>query len=226
MRLTPGRSPPNPSRRQRGTGRNPSLRLLAAQAEAAYARLAEGRGRVVIASCRPDEVSWELAGLRNGLFTHYLLDGLRGAAADPDGSVGILDLFKHVSQQVPQHKPQHPLFKGEIEVNFPITTSVKPSAIPAPPTPTPDEPTAPLPTEIAPDSVDPKKLRLAMHTAYDRPAFEVLCKELGLDYHDLRGETLETKILYLIDWHQRRRQYARLVRKVLEDHPYLAQELR
>jgi hypothetical protein len=74
--------------------------------------------------------------------------------------------------------------------------------------------------------VDPKKLRLAMYTAYDRPAFEVLCKDLGLDYHDLRGETLETKMLYLIDKHRRRRQYARLVRKVLEDHPYLAQELR
>jgi len=64
-----------------------------------------------------------------------------------------------------------------------------------------------------------------MHSAYDRPAFEILCKELGLDYHDLRGETLETKMLYLIDWHRRRRRYAQLVRKALTDHPYLAQEL-
>lgn len=48
---------------------------------------------------------------------------------------------------------------------------------------------------------------------------------LGLDYHDLRGETLETKMLYLIDWHQHHRRYAQLVRKVLTDHPYLAQEL-
>jgi len=209
-----------------GEPKDAALQVKAGLSEAAYARLAEGRGRAVIASCRPDEVSWELADLRNGLFTHYLLEGLRGAAADPDGSVGILDLFKYVSRQVPQHKPQHPLFKGEIEVNFAITTGVKPPAMPAPPIPTSGEPTVPPPTEIAPGSVDPKKLRLAMHTAYDRPAFEVLCKDLGLDYHDLRGETLETKMLYLIDKHRRRRQYARLVRKVLEDHPYLAQELR
>ncbi len=73
--------------------------------------------------------------------------------------------------------------------------------------------------------MDPIKLRQAMHSAYDRPAFEILCKELGLDYHDLRGETLETKMLYLIDWHRRRRRYAQLVRKALTDHPYLAQEL-
>ena len=76
-----------------------------------------------------------------------------------------------------------------------------------------------------PDTVNPTKLRQAMHSAYDRPAFEILCKDLGLDYHDLRGETLETKMLYLIDWHQRRRQYTQLVRKVLEDHPYLGKEL-
>ena len=78
-----------------------------------------------------------------------------------------------------------------------------------------------------PNTVNPTKLRMAMHSAYDRPAFEMLCKDLaGLDYHDLRGETLELKMLHLIDWHQRRREYAKLVRRVLEDHPYLAQELR
>ena len=76
------------------------------------------------------------------------------------------------------------------------------------------------------EGVDPTKLRRAMHSAYDRPAFEILCKELGLDYDELRGETLETKMLYLIDSHQRRRQYAGLVRKVLAEHPYLIDELR
>jgi len=78
-------------------------------------------------------------------------------------------------------------------------------------------------TDLA--AVGPTKLRQAMHCTYDRPAFEILCKELGLDYHDLRGETLETKMLYLIDWHQRHRQYVLLVHKVLKDHPSLTQEL-
>ena len=78
---------------------------------------------------------------------------------------------------------------------------------------------------IDPATVDPTALRRAMRSAYDRPAFEILCKELGLDIHDIRGETLETKMLYLIDSYQRWRKYAVLVRKVLADHPYLAHEL-
>jgi len=80
-------------------------------------------------------------------------------------------------------------------------------------------------TMLNPAAVDPTKLRQAMHSAYDHPAFEILCKDLGLDYDDLRGETLELKMLYLIDWYQRHRRYPDLVRKVVEDHPYLAQEL-
>jgi len=102
---------------------------------------------------------------------------------------------------------------------------VSPESVSSPSASVTDKPAAPLTPAIDPDNVNPTKLRQAMHSSYDRPAFEILCKELGLDYHDLRGETLETKMLYLIDWHQRRRRYAQLVRKVLEDHPYLAQEL-
>lgn len=101
-----------------GEPKDGTLQVKAGLSEEAYARLAEGRGRVIVASCRPDEVSWELAGMRNGLFTHYLLEGLRGAAADADGAVRIFNLFDYVSKQVPQHKPQHPLFKAETELNF------------------------------------------------------------------------------------------------------------
>jgi hypothetical protein len=88
--------------------------------EAAYERLAAGEGRVVIASCKPDEVSWELAGMRNSLFTHYLLEGLRGAAADSEGAVRVFNLFDYVSRQVPQHKSQHPLLKCETDLNFAV----------------------------------------------------------------------------------------------------------
>lgn len=87
----------------------------------AYNRLAEGIGRIIIASCQPDEVSWELPSMRNGVFTHCLLEALRGAAADPDGIVRVLDLFKYLSKEVPKYvKQQHPLFKGELEDNFPL----------------------------------------------------------------------------------------------------------
>lgn len=85
-----------------------------------YERLAAGKGRVVIASCQPDEVSWELPGMRNGLFTNYLLEGLRGAAAEDDGMVRVFKLFDYLSLQVPKHKPQHPHFKGDLDRNLAI----------------------------------------------------------------------------------------------------------
>lgn len=86
-----------------------------------YDRLAEGGGRVIIASCGPEEVSWELPGMPNGLFTYYLLDGLRGAATDADGAVRILELFKYVSERVASHKnDQHPFLKAELDNDFPI----------------------------------------------------------------------------------------------------------
>ena len=103
-----------------GAPRDAGIQVKSGLSESAYLRLTAGRGRVVIASCRPDEESWELSGMRNGLFTHYMLEGLRGAAAGPDGVVRILDLFHYVSQKVPQKKDQHPLFKGELETSFPI----------------------------------------------------------------------------------------------------------
>ena len=45
-----------------------------------YGVLAEGKGRVLLASSRANEVSLILPGKKNSLFTHYLLDALKGAA--------------------------------------------------------------------------------------------------------------------------------------------------
>ena len=106
----------------------------------AYDQLSAGKGRVVIASCQPDEVSWELDGMRNGLFTHYLLEGLRGKVADEDGGVRALRLFSYLSRQVPQHKAQHPLLKmaeaaADIvlcQIQVPASGTVEPPE-PAPP---------------------------------------------------------------------------------------------
>lgn len=75
------------------------------------------------------------------------------------------------------------------------------------------------------DRIDPTALRRAMHDAYDREEFLLLCSDLGVSYDDLRGETLQTKIMYLIDKMIRSRQYERLVLKVLEDRPFLARGL-
>jgi len=87
-----------------------------------YRALAQGKGRVVIASSRPDELSWALRGMRNSLFTHYLLEALRGEARTlGDGYVRVFDLFRHVAERVPTQADQHPIFKASaMEEDFPI----------------------------------------------------------------------------------------------------------
>ena len=101
-----------------------STNMKSGLSEFTYEKLAAGRGRVVIASCKPDEVSWELEGMRNGLFTHYLLEGLRGKASDTKGMVHIFRLFSYISENVPKFKPQHPLFKATTEKDFVILSSL------------------------------------------------------------------------------------------------------
>ena len=87
-----------------------------------YQALARGKGRVVIASSRPDEVSWALEGMSNSLFTHYLLQALRGQARTlGDGYVRVFDLFRHVAEHVPTRARQHPIFKAAaMEQDFPV----------------------------------------------------------------------------------------------------------
>jgi hypothetical protein len=87
--------------------------------DAAYTLLAQGKGRVLMASCRADETSVVLSGMRNSLFTHYLLDALRGNAST-DKVVRVFEVFHYVSDKVPaQEKKQHPVFKAHnLENNF------------------------------------------------------------------------------------------------------------
>jgi serine/threonine protein kinase len=60
-----------------------------------------GEGRFVIASCRGDEPSLESPELKHGLFTYYLLKGIRGEADENrDDKVGIGELFEYVAREV------------------------------------------------------------------------------------------------------------------------------
>lgn len=98
-----------------GETKDPGTQVKAGLTDSAYSLLSQGQGRVVIASCRPDEVSYELSGMRNSLFTHYLLEGLRGGAAGQDGAVWVTGLFGYVYQQASQHNLQHPFLKSASE---------------------------------------------------------------------------------------------------------------
>jgi hypothetical protein len=92
--------------------------------EGYYEALAQGTGRVVMASSRAEEQSYALRDMRNSLFTHYLLEALRGKGPHlGDGRVRVFDVFRHVSKRVPERvkSRQHPIFKATaMEEDFPI----------------------------------------------------------------------------------------------------------
>jgi hypothetical protein len=87
-------------------------------------RLAEGTGRVIIASSRASETSLVLPGARNSVFTDQLVRALKGNARTMgDGLIRVFEVFNFVSEQVKRTVPgrQHPIFKAsDLEDNFPV----------------------------------------------------------------------------------------------------------
>ncbi len=83
-------------------------------------------GTVVLTASKASEVSMESPEFGMGIFTHYLCEALRGAGdSDGDGLVSVVELFQHLSKQVPaaakkMGASQHPVLKGEISGTFPI----------------------------------------------------------------------------------------------------------
>jgi hypothetical protein len=86
-----------------------------------YQMLAQGQGRVVLASSRSDEKSYVFDGEQNSLFTKHFLAGLKGGISSNDGLIRIFDIFEYLQPLVTgEQRNQHPIFKAEIEENFPI----------------------------------------------------------------------------------------------------------
>jgi Caspase domain len=80
-------------------------------------RLSQGKGRVILTASDANEVSVERDDLGHGVFTYYLLEGLRGKAdVDGDGVITVDEIYRYVSEKVPQAtgQDQHPVRKGEI----------------------------------------------------------------------------------------------------------------
>ncbi|MBA3993291.1 MAG: hypothetical protein C0469_07170, partial [Cyanobacteria bacterium DS2.3.42] len=77
--------------------------------------LAQGSGQLVICSSEPTQTSWESKRYQNGVFTHYLLEGLR-----QNGGMNKLgDAFKHMQEKVQEEvlrdrgELQKPLLKSK-----------------------------------------------------------------------------------------------------------------
>ncbi|MFO0730990.1 MAG: caspase family protein [Nitrospiraceae bacterium] len=86
--------------------------------ESFLSRLSKGKGRIVLSASKASEVSEEREDLGHGVFTYYLLEGLRGQAdTDRDGMITVDEAYGYVSKKVPEvtGQNQHPVKKGEVE---------------------------------------------------------------------------------------------------------------
>jgi hypothetical protein len=89
--------------------------------ESYYDALKQGRGRVILASSRSTEYSYVMPDAENSLFTQHLLGAFRGGIPSDDGLIRIFDLFEYLQPRVTGDRPdQHPIFKAELEENFPV----------------------------------------------------------------------------------------------------------
>lgn len=81
-------------------------------------------GWVIVASSKPDEYSLEVPGLPNGVFTHFLLEALKGAAdKDRDGIISLREAYRYVYAKTKDRTKgaQHPQFEGKVVGAFPVS---------------------------------------------------------------------------------------------------------
>jgi hypothetical protein len=81
-------------------------------------RISSGKGRIILTASGANEVSAEDDKLQHGIFTYYLLKGLKGPAdADKDGLVSVDEAYRYVTTHVPRAtgQEQHPVKKGTVE---------------------------------------------------------------------------------------------------------------
>lgn len=69
-------------------------------------RAAKSRGFYALLSCDQGQQSWEFPDLGHGVFSYYLMRGLRGEAAGPDGIIEADGLYRYVYQQTLQYIDQ------------------------------------------------------------------------------------------------------------------------
>jgi hypothetical protein len=93
--------------------------------------LQAAEGVAILLSTSPGGTSYEDPELQHGIFTNFLLEGLRGKAAGPDGLVTFNDLGGYVSKRVLAYAAkkgysQKPFTTGERSDDFLIATAAPP----------------------------------------------------------------------------------------------------
>jgi hypothetical protein len=85
-------------------------------------------GFVLLLSCMGDEVSLESRGVRQGVFSHYLLRGLKGEGdSNRDGTVSVVELFDYVNVNVKNftNGKQNPVISGNYDESLPIAAVIE-----------------------------------------------------------------------------------------------------
>jgi len=80
-------------------------------------------GTALMMSSSAEEVSLEYSGLRQGVFSHYLLRGMKGEAdTNRDKIVNITELYRFISEGVAMYtaNAQTPLLTGSYDANMPV----------------------------------------------------------------------------------------------------------
>lgn len=89
-----------------------------------YKTLAQAQaGTALIMSSKSEETSLESSGLRQGVFSHFLIRGLKGEAnIDGDGVVSVDELFNFVNDNVRKYtgNRQSPVIKGQYDPKMPV----------------------------------------------------------------------------------------------------------
>lgn len=131
-----------------------------------FGDLKDSEGLRVMYSTAPGEVSYEDEELQHGVFSYFLLDGLNGKAAKPDGLITFDDLFGYVTKQmksygIAKRRVQTPYQSGESTGDFllaAVNTSGATSAtnvVTPPPGPKIPDPGPATPPQPAPSTGTP-----------------------------------------------------------------------
>ncbi len=82
-----------------------------------------GSGRIILTASQANQLSYERSDYGAGVFTHHLLEGLRGRAdRDGDGVVTANEVWEHVVDQVPEstNGNQQPMWSGSQGGRIPL----------------------------------------------------------------------------------------------------------